>query len=298
MQLPTQPSDSTMDNLRVYIRTQVRHCEDLPAIPRSVKTVTALLGDINSSLDEIEASIVSDPCSAIRLIQMANSAFYGSHQVVMSIRRAILLLGFDALKLLFSNVPLHDSFVRKNTSEIQVIDSISLHSLAVARLSQRIAKDVRQRVIEPDDAFCAGLLHDIGRSVLLHLFAKDYYQLLSRVDNDPERDLFQAETQTFEVTHTEVGRWFAEAWHLPVPIVQTMAMHHHLSTENRLVMIVQLADYIVSKERIGLVDGHDRTRNPGPLLRGLDLSTEQLKQYGRFIQSESDTWQLLKHHAA
>ncbi|MCZ6876218.1 MAG: HDOD domain-containing protein [bacterium] len=296
MRSSTRPSDATTDNLRVQIRTQVRYCEDIPAVPSSVKTILVLLDDINSSLDDLEKAIVSDPSCVARLIQVANSTFYGSAQLVMSVRRAMLLLGFDALQALFANMPVYECFVQKNTAEIQMINSLRLHSLAVARLSQRIAADVR--AIEPEVAFCAGFLHDIGQVVLLHLFPEDYYQLLSGGENDPEFDLLKAETEIFAVTHAEVGRWFAEAWYLPVPICQTIAMHHHLRAENRLVMIVKLADFIVDKERIGLVEGHTRGSSTGPLLRGLNLSAEHLKRYGRYIQSEVNALQRSANHAA
>ena len=122
----------------------------------------ALLSNINSSIDELEAAIVSDPSCVARLIQVANSALYGASELIMSVRRAILLLGFDALKDLFSHLPVFDSFIRKNASEVETINGVCLHSLAVARLSHRIAQDVRQQRVEPEAAFCAGLLHDIG----------------------------------------------------------------------------------------------------------------------------------------
>ncbi len=258
----------------------------------------ALLDNINSSIDELEAAIVSDPSCVARLIQVANSALYGASELIMSVRRAILLLGFDALKDLFSHLPVFDSFIRKNASEVETINGVCLHSLAVARLSHRIAQDVRQQRVEPEAAFCAGLLHDIGRVVLLHLFPEDYHPLLARTGDSPEFDLSNTELETFEVTHAEVGRWFAEAWHMPAPIYQTIAFHHHLRVENRLVMIVRLANYIVERERIGLVDGHDRAASPGPLLRGLNLSPELLKQYGRYIRGEVSALQRAICHAA
>lgn len=298
MRLSTQSSDLTIDNRRIYIRTQIRHCEDIPAVPSAVKAISALLNDINCPLDDLEAAIVSDPACAARMLQVANSAFYGSQRAIISVRRAILLLGFNALSDLVNNMPVFDSFNRREASEIASINNLYLHSLAVARLSQRIANDACQQNVDAEAAFYAGLLHDIGRVVLFYLFPEDYHQLLAQMEDNSQFDLSKAELETFEVTHAEAGRWFAEVCHLPAPIFNVIAFHHHLRIDNSLVMIVKLANLIVERAHIGLVDGHERETSPRPLLRGLNLSQDQFKQYSRYIHAEVDDLQRAVSHAA
>jgi putative nucleotidyltransferase with HDIG domain len=291
MNLLTTLQDFAEDDIRTQIRIRVQRCDNLPSIPRVIDTIVSLVEDINASLDALETAIMHDLSCTARLLQMANSAFYGSTRMVTSIRRAILLLGFNTINNVATKLQVFNSFIEHNTSEIASINGLWLHSLAVAMLSKRIAHNVSQYDIDVDLAFCAGLLHDIGRVVLLQLFPEDYLDLLAQIQHNPELNLVKAERQTFHVTHTNTGLWLAEAWHLPAPILHTIAYHHHAHTAHPLVMTVMLADHIAKVQRIGLTDGQSPLANPNNFAKALNLPPKCLEQCATYIQTEADNLQ-------
>jgi HD-like signal output (HDOD) protein len=291
MRLPTNLQEFAEHDIRNHIRVLVQGCEDLPTIPATIEVILTLVDDINTSLDELETAIMHDLSCTVRVLQMANSVFYGSRLVVTSVRRAILLLGFNTIKNIAMHLPVFGSFLTHNTSEIAAINRLWLHNLAVATLSRRIAVDLCWSRLQADLAFCAGLLHDLGRVVLLHLFPEASHQVLSQIERDPEGDLLTVELRTFHVTHAQVGRWFAEAWHLPAPLLQTIAYHHHSHVDDPLVMTVMLADYIVRTQSIGSTEGHHLLSKPHRFAKTLNLPPRYIEQYGAYIQIEADDLQ-------
>lgn len=286
MRLPTYSQDITENDPRSQLRALVQQCGALPALPGAIGAILDLAGDVNSSLDDLEKAIVCDLSCAARVLQTANSAFYGSGRAVTSIRRAILLLGFNLIREITLSLPAFDSLLTCDADEIAAITGLSLHSRAVGALCRRIAYDVPS--IDADLAFCAGLLHDLGRVVLLHLFPKEYSQCLIQLEETSDHNLIQIERELLGVSHTEAGFWLAEAWHLPSPLVRIIARHHHTHSTHPLVMVVVLADHIVKTQHIGLTDGQCSIDNLRRIARTLNLSTRHLDQYTIYIQTEID----------
>src|SRR5207245_5780159 len=99
-----------------------------------------LTADVNCSLAALEAAIKTDQACVARLLQVANSAFYGSgaHRTVTSVRRAILMFGFNAVKNVTLSLTVFDCFHTQNTAEIATVNNLRLHSLAVPTLPQHL----------------------------------------------------------------------------------------------------------------------------------------------------------------
>ena len=221
---------------------------------------------------------------------MANSAFYGSgaHRTVTSVRRAILMFGFNAVKNVTLSLTVFDCFHTQNTAEIATVNTLRLHSLAVATLAQHIAQ-TSPRELDEELAFCAGLLHDLGRVVLLHLFPQEYHQMLTQLRDEPDADISKVEFDTFEVTHAVVGQWLGEHWHFPPPILQViilkfMGLGAHLAA-NPLVATVMLANALANMYGAGL-GGTVRSSNVDALLRTLGLPPKHVDQYAKYLDTE------------
>lgn len=286
MRLSPSTQDSSQNTHWQHVRALIRHCDMLPTIPSAIDPIVALVEDLNCSLDTLEAAITQDVACTARLLQMANSAFYGSTRTVTSIRRAILLLGFNPIRTLARSLPLFESFLTQHPTEIATINGVWIHSRAVALLSRRIAYDVP--AVDADLALCAGLLHDLGRIALLHLFPTEYHHSLSLVTQEPPTTLVQAERHALHVSHVEVGQWLADAWNLPQAIRQTIMQHHHPHTDHPLVTVVMLADHVVKTLQVGLSDGHSATVDPQRLVSALGLTPHHLQRYAAYVESESD----------
>ena len=286
MSLPARYQESSHNTRRVQIRTLLKQYEEIPTVPSMVETITALTEDVNCSLAALEAAIKADPACVARLLQMANAAFYtsGGSRTVTSVRRAILLFGFDAVKNITLNLTVFDCFRTQNTAEITTVNTIRLHSLAVATLAQHIAR-TSSREIDEELAFCAGLLHDLGRVVLLHLFPQEYHEMLTQLTDEPDADLSKVEFDTFEVTHAVVGQWLGEHWNFPAPILQVIATHHSTQAANPLVATVMLANALVHMYGVGF-GGMVRSSSVEALLRALGLSSTHVDQYAKYLDTE------------
>jgi putative nucleotidyltransferase with HDIG domain len=182
------------------------------------------------------------------------------------------------------NLTVFDGFRTQNTAEIATVNTIRLHSLAVAALAQYIAQ-TSPREIDEELAFCAGLLHDLGRVVLLHLFPQEYHQMLMQLRKEPDADISKVEFDTFAVTHVVVGQWLGEHWHFPPPILQVIATHHSTQAANPLVASVMLANALANMYGVGL-GGTVRSSSVDALLRTLGLPPKHVDQYAKYLDTE------------
>ena len=286
MNLPDRYQEPGQHSLRAEIRKLIRDYEVIPTVPSVIDTITELTADVNCSLTSLEAALKTDQSCVARILQMANSAFYGSEaqRTVTSVRGAVRMFGFNAVKNITLSLTVFDCFQTNNPTEIAVVNTMRLHSLIVAALSQYIA-ETSPRDIDEELAFCAGLLHDFGRVVLLHLFPQEYYQMLAQLAHDPEADISKAEFDTFEVTHAVAGQWLGEHWHFPPPLLQVIATHHSTHIANPLVATVMLANALADMYGVGL-GGMVRTANTDALLRILGLPPKHLDQYVQYLDTE------------
>src|SRR5215467_5579262 len=286
MSLPAKNQESSPSMRRVQIRALLQNYKEIPTVPSVVETVTALTADVNCSLAALEAAIKIDQSCVARLLQVANSAFYGSgvNRTVTSVRRAILMFGFNAVQNITLSLTAFDCFRTQNTAEIAMVHAIRLHSVAVATLAQRIAQTC-PRDLDPELAYCAGLLHDLERVVLLHLFPQAYHQLLAQCAHARQTDLSKVEFDTFAVTHAVAGQWLGEHWHFPQPILQVIATHHSTQATNPLVATVMLANTLANMYGAGL-GGAVRSSSVDSLLRTLGLRPGQTDQYVKYLATE------------
>jgi putative nucleotidyltransferase with HDIG domain len=286
MSLLEQKQESSPSMRRAQIRTLLQRYEEIPTVPSMVETITALTADVNCSLAALEAAIKTDQSCVARLFQIANSAFYGvgTNRTVTSVRRAIRMFGFNAVQNLTMSLTTFHCFRTQNAAEIATVHALRLHSVAAATLAQRIAQTC-PRDLDPELAYCAGLLHDLGRVVLLHLFPQEYHELLTQCTHDCETDISRVEFDTFAVTHAVAGQWLGEHWHFPPPILQVMATHHSTQATNPLVATVMLANALANMYGAGL-GGTIRSSSVDSLLRTLGLSSGQVDQYAKYLASE------------
>jgi putative nucleotidyltransferase with HDIG domain len=297
MSLPAKYQEPSPNMRRARIRTLLQQYEEIPTVPSMVEAITVLTENINCSLAALEAAIKADPACVARLLHMANSAFYGSgaNRTVTSVRRAILMFGFNAVKNITLNLTVFDCFRTQNTAEIATVNTIRLHSLAVATLAQYIAQ-TSPREIDAELAYCGGLLHDLGRVVLLHLFPQEYHQMLTQLRDEPEADISKVEFDTFEVTHAVVGQWLGERWHFPAPILQVIATHHSTQAANPLVATVMLANALANMYGAGL-GGTVRSSSVDALLRTLGLPPTHVDQYAKYFDTELPHLTALVEHS-
>lgn len=231
-----------------YIRECVR---SLPPLPAAVQQLISLARQPNVDFRRIAKIIQSDPTLTARTLRLANSAFYGAGRRVQTIRQAIVLLGRDSivnLAISVSALNLQDSITQKWPLDPS---RFWRHGIAVALTARALSQLLR--LPDPEQGFVAGLLHDIGKLILLSHYGDEYAQLVreARRQNTP---LHLLEQEELETDHVVAGHALCLHWNIPAPLTRALGEHHDdtfpapntvggvVHNANTLVKIMQIGD--------------------------------------------------------
>lgn len=201
----------------------VSQIEGLPSAPSIYQEITQELNSPNASLQKVTKIISKDVSMTAKILQLANSAFFGLSQHVNSMDRALAVLGFDTVVALVLTVQIfsaHNPLVPGFS-----IAALWNHSMTTASFAKTIAKVEKQDRVGVEDAFMGGLLHDIGKLVLATNLPEDYRQVML-LASETKGPLWKAEEEVFGTTHAEVGAYLMGLWGIPDAIVEAIAFHH------------------------------------------------------------------------
>ena len=211
---------------RAHCIEQVRA---LPSLPAVVVQLMSLLQQQDVNLDPIAETLSLDQALAAKVLQLANSPFYGMSGRITSIRDGINILGLRPLGTLVLAAVLTVQFDQLHGKALH-LDEFWRHSIASAVAARALAES---QGLDESSAFTAGLLHDVGLLVLDSLYPIEMAQALQwAVEHDAPH--LQAEQALLGVSHAEVGAWLAQHWHFAPEVVEAIAGHHHPSDSAQL----------------------------------------------------------------
>lgn len=188
--------------------------------PAAVTRLISACQDINATAATFEKIIECDASLAVRLLRMANSALFGLTNEVRTVRHATALLGIRRLKHLALSVAAAGMFSEGATAARER-KTLWNHSLGCATVARLLAKFVSS--VSPDDAFLAGIFHDVGKLLLYDVVPRDYAMLISQC---PTARLREEEVFVFGVSHEEIGLRSAHSWGLAEEIKAAIGYHH------------------------------------------------------------------------
>jgi putative nucleotidyltransferase with HDIG domain len=220
------------------LQNKIENIQTLATIPAVAKRVLELLGDPTVSLAEISRFISQDPVLTSRVLRMVNSPIYGFPGRILSVNQAVLLLGLNVVRGLLFGVTVFDLMQ-------QTMIGLWEHSMGCAILSRLMVG--KKRLKDPEEVSIHGLLHDIGKVILVLKFPAEYERVM---DEAREKDLtvYEVEADYFSTTHATVGAWVAQQWSFPKPLVDVIQYHHkpHLSKAAPMeTAIVHFADVLL-----------------------------------------------------
>ena len=220
------------------------------SIPDIYYKTIAAINNPEASLDDIANIVSKDITLSAKVLQLVNSSFYSLRQKVDTLTWALALIGTNQLMTIVSGVSAVSLF-KHIPSQLLNMVSFWEHSIACGTAARLLSGYFPERM-DPERFFVAGLLHDIGRLILVQNLSKEYLSLLQYVTQE-ERFLFAAETEKFGVDHSEIGARLAVHWNLPESLV-SMLKHHHFPEYGRSfreAAIINLADILVNALEIG-----------------------------------------------
>ncbi|GKS57377.1 signal transduction protein [Nitrospira sp.] len=197
---------------------------DLPTIPTLYEELLGVLESQDSSAERVANVIARDPGMTANLLRVANSVYFNLRNSITSPTQAVALLGVENVKsMVLGFKVVHD--VKRSSGNQSEVQEVWRHGFAVATHARTIAsmEDVGSVVIE--NAFLAGLLHDIGRLVLQTNLPKEY-AAVAALTKEKGVSVSQAERDVFGTTHAQVGAYLLGKWGLRDCIVEAVAFHH------------------------------------------------------------------------
>lgn len=237
------------------LKTVISRLRCIPSLPTLYEELTAELCSENFSSTRIAQIISRDVGMAAKILQLANSAFVGASGRVSSLQQALTLIGTETVRTLVLSVHVFAQF-DGNPRVAANLPALWDHSIAVSILAQHIAAAEGCPKALLEECFTAGLLHDIGKIVLLAELPLDYLEVCSQ---GPEEKA-DRERALLGCTHAEVGAYLMSIWGLPFSLVRAVAYHHHPSetaeTKFSSLTAVHVADVVASgTDRLAL--NHD-----------------------------------------
>jgi putative nucleotidyltransferase with HDIG domain len=234
---------------RIELDSLIGKQVNVPPIPLVAKKVMELVNDPYVSGAIIKKAISADQALAARVIRMANSAFYAPREMINDLGMAVVILGFETIKELVVSASLKGIY--KTMGLVQKM--LWEHSVAVSVGTRVIAQRYR---LATDGTLVAGLLHDVGKVIMLNSHPDLYQEVVERVYNG-RRSFVEAEQHVFGFNHTEVGVLLVRKWNFSLELGKVVQYHHKDDFRDiqppevsRLTASVSLADLIA--RRLGL----------------------------------------------
>ena len=196
----------------------------LPTLPSLHEELTKELRSEEPSTERIAAIISRDIGMVTKILQLVNSAFFGLPQQITNIQEAVSYLGLATVRALVLSIQVFSQFDQKTIKGFS-IDSLAQHSWMTGVYSRRIAEAERCDPKIDDQAFLAGLLHDVGQLILASGLPDTYARVLD-LARTQHLTICEAEKAEFNTTHAEVGAYLLGLWGLPNPVIEAVALHH------------------------------------------------------------------------
>jgi len=264
--------------------------DELPPLPAVAARVMSMAEDERTSAMDLAQVLATDQALTAKLIRISNSAYYGFARRISTVREAVVMLGFKQVRQVAVGASLMNTFKRGIPGDPFDVDLFWGHSVAVAVTAEGLAK--KSFAVKPEDAFTAGILHDIGRLVLRQVMPEEFAEAV-RVARTGELTLHEAELEFTGYSHDDVGRVLGDQWKFPGHLVEAVQCHHDATltgSSDGLPGVVAQADRLIL--HYGLYCGYDLEDGellPVPVEQACGGIERVLNRAFSFIESASGT---------
>ncbi len=216
----------------------VAEFKDIPPMPNVMVKALNVIKNPTTGIAELGKIMQMDQAIATKTLILVNSAFYGFRQQITSINKALVVLGMMKAKNIIMSLALKQMMTAQGSREMWE------HSVRCAIAAETLAKEFK--VINPDDAFVIGFLHDIGK-ILLNTKNPLKYSKVRYLAQQSNVDLVEVEDAQFGTNHCILGALISKKWQLPVILTNCIRYHHDplQSSLPTLCGIVYCADRLV-----------------------------------------------------
>ncbi|MDG5814327.1 HDOD domain-containing protein [Chitinispirillales bacterium ANBcel5] len=271
-------SISSAQNSERYHRI-IENLDQLPSLPAIVLRLLKIVNSPDTSAEDAASLIEKDPALTSKMLRLANSAFYGIPRSISSVSSAVVILGFNTIRSLVLSASLVKMFSGEKYAFSN--DAFWKHSIVTAMAAKTITRHFMNiRMMDPESAFCSGIIHDIGKLILNQYASDDYYETCEYAKKESV-PLIKAEEQILGVTHAGIGSILADRWALPIELGNCLVHHHSPDQKeiaSELVATVHVANFISHELGCDLWEDEICSAKCKSALRYLNIAeTEYLK---------------------
>ena len=220
----------------------IRTVDNLRPMPTSITRALRAIEDSSATSTEISEIIGLDQALSASILQAANSVSMGYSTDCSKLSDAVMRLGFKRLKGIILGIAAVGPFNQSLKGYRFGAGELWNHSIATAVSAEWIARELRYP--DPEEAYTAGLLHDMGKLFLDQFVFSDYTRIVDLMLKY-KLTLYMAEEQLLGIDHANVGGLIAEKWNFPVVLIDAIRYHHTPSfarSNQRLPAIVNVAN--------------------------------------------------------
>ncbi|MBN2705463.1 MAG: HDOD domain-containing protein [Deltaproteobacteria bacterium] len=233
--------------------------EDIPPLPSLASRIINVCFDEGSNYQDIAQLIRQDPVLTARVLRLINAPSFAPPAKINDLSHAISLLGKKQVCNLALSLTIFDTFNPGGKAREQQLVAFWHHCVTCAHASEELARKLG--FPRPEEAFIAGLLHDIGKLVAWHRLGDNFSLFLDRLKrlqsiSPGEWPPLQLEKELIGASHHLIGKWAAESWAFPQTIVDTVWLHHQPPPSSRhetpsLPLLVRFADALCNLYNLG-----------------------------------------------
>jgi len=280
-------SMNTRGKSPIDLKQAVNRLDSLPAMPVIAQKLLALKLDTDQDEQQMLLLIAQDPLISARVIGLANSPLVGASRKIITVKDASLLLGLKRVRSVATGLALM-SQMNQSVGRLN-IHALWEHNMGIAFAMLSIAHAMPARMRPNDDmTFLAGMLHDVGYSVLAHLDIERSDELQTRLFTEPDRLALPMEREIVELTHDELGAELARHWNLPEEIVAAIRFHHDAQKSDPaqpLARIINLAEKLLPS--FGFHELIDTTITPEHW-EALGIDPERAEEIGEHVAEQAE----------
>ncbi len=231
-------SDSVKD-----FKKKLLDIKEISTLPQIMSRIMQIITDEKSCASDLAEEIAKDKSLTAKILKIVNSAYYGFYREIVKIPDAVVVLGFNEIRRLSLAISVFDMFGGTERAEHRL--RLWNHSLACAAMCDILAKEWG---VQEKGAFTAGLLHDIGKTVLDQYFPSMFTAVQEYMEQRSVR-AHEAERILFGFDHADIGFWLSDRWNLPATLSEAIRYHHRTQGGvdlSKITELVQAADELVN----------------------------------------------------
>lgn len=268
--------------------------KEIPTLPAIYQKLFKMMQDPDVTASAIAEVISMDQALSVKILHLVNSAFYGYSKEIKTINRAVVILGFRAVRSAALAISVFDFFEDENSIQIDMLKFWE-HSIAVATICKVLAEAAR--IDQQEEAFVVGLLHDAGKLIEKRYFPQDFNEVIN-VAQEQHLTWYDTEKALFQIHHATIGKVVFRNWDFPPSVVDAVHFHHNPESSTKfpqLTALVHIADFI-SAELGYESPGAFPSRDCSPTaIKLLGLGVEEIRGLEDTIRQElKESMEILK----